>query len=182
MILNLSGGVPLNFSVTAYSSASALPSSAPENAIGVITTTAITSYVFSSTQPTSPKAGMVWFDVSTTANASFSATKGNTVMVYPINAQQYVSSAWKSVVAKTYQGGSWKSWFIYLYDSGDKCASVTGGYTLKALAWSSSDPGAQTPTIAYNTDNMVLTVAKKGTTGGILQHFEKTVVGWENRF
>ena len=55
MILNLSGGVPLNFSVTAYSSASALPSSAPENAIGVITTTAITSYVFSSTQPTARK-------------------------------------------------------------------------------------------------------------------------------
>lgn len=54
MILNMSGGAggaSLNFDVKAYASEAALPATAKENTIAIITDTAITSYDFSATKP-----------------------------------------------------------------------------------------------------------------------------------
>ena len=122
------GGSALNFKVIAVSSELLLPATAKENTIAVITDTAITAYVFSSTAPTSPAEGMVWFATGTNSTVGFNAIKKNGLWVYPTGCQQYVSGAWVSRTAKTYQNGAWVDWTRWLYNNGDEVTSVTGGW------------------------------------------------------
>lgn len=123
------GGSDLNFKVIAVASGSALPSGAAENTIAVITTTAITSYVFASSAPTSPAEGMVWFATGTASNVGFNAIKRNGLWVYPTGCQQYVSGTWVSKTAKTYQDGAWVDWWDgYYYKDGDQETTITGGW------------------------------------------------------
>lgn len=124
------GGSDLNFKVIAVASESALPSTAAENTIAVITTTAITSYVFSSTAPTSPAEGMVWFATGTASAVGFNAIKRNGLWVYPTGCQQYVSGAWVQKTAKTCKGGKWTEWTTYLYNRGAINTDITGGLTM----------------------------------------------------
>lgn len=129
------GGSSLNFKIVAVASESVLPSSAAENTIAVITTTPITSYVFSSTAPTSPMEGMVWFHTGTVSTVGFNAVKKNGLWVYPTGCQQYISGAWVSKTAKTYKNGAWAEWMVktWLYNNGDECQSITGGWAAKAV-------------------------------------------------
>lgn len=125
------GGSDLNFKVIAVASELLLPATAKENTIAVITTAAITSYVFSSTAPTSPAEGMVWFATSTASTVGFNAIKKNSLWVYPTGCQQYVSGAWVSKTAKTYRDGAWQDWstYLYLYNHGIINTDVTGEFT-----------------------------------------------------
>jgi hypothetical protein len=122
MVFNVSGGggVALNFKVLAYATESAMNAATPtENTIGIITTTPITSYVFSITQPTG-SAGMVWITTGTTSINEFNALKKNSIQVYPQAAKQYVSGAWVDKTAKSYMGGVWEEWLPknYLFKAG----------------------------------------------------------------
>lgn len=121
MILNTvgaGGDGGFNFSVKAYSSEASVPTTAAENTIAVITSTAIPSYVFSSTQPTSPSAGMVWIMVGSSGDG-FNALGGkNTLNVYPLIIQQYVNSTWVVKASKIYQNGKWKSLFDGVFLNG----------------------------------------------------------------
>lgn len=143
MIYVLSGGgSDLNFKVIAVASESALPTSAAENTIAVITTTPISEWEMSAvTSPTwSAPEGFVY--ITTRASylgdgIAFNAIKRNGLWVYPTGCQQYVSGAWVSKIAKIYQNGAWageggmvKTW---LYNNGDECQSITGGWAAKAV-------------------------------------------------
>ena len=59
--------------------------------------------------------GFVWFNVSTSSAAAFNALKKNSLWVYPLACQQYVSGAGVDKTAKTYQNGAWVDWTIYIY-------------------------------------------------------------------
>lgn len=139
MILNMGGGggAVLNFKVVAYDSEEALLASTPaENTIGVVTTTTISSWVFSTTEPTNPKVGMVWISTGATSSAAFNALKDNELQVYPLRAKQYISNAWSNITAQSYQGGKWAKWAMepkYLYNKGDECTDITGGWN--TLQW-----------------------------------------------
>lgn len=74
--------------------------------------------------------GQVWIQTGTSAPTSFNALKKNGLTVYPNGCKQYVSGAWVSKTAKTYQSGAWKDWVLYLIKNGD-CTEVTGGWTAK---------------------------------------------------
>lgn len=115
-----SGGVdPLNFTVKTYPSETELKADKPkENTIGVITTTTMTSWVFSATEPSAPEVGMVWFTVETASGAEFNALKKNAIQVYPVSAKQYVGSKWTDVTALSNQGEEWVDWIAYLFKSG----------------------------------------------------------------
>lgn len=104
------GGTSLNFKVVGGLTR---PTNPPEKTIWVNTATPITSYIFSATEPSSAEEGMVWISVGTASNVAFSATKKNPIMVYPLYAKQYVSGAFESVSAMSYQEG-WKEWSRYL--------------------------------------------------------------------
>lgn len=121
-----SGG-GLNFKVVGGTSA---PASPKENTIWVNTSTKITGWVFSTTEPEAPAAGMVWFTTDKKSTAPFNALKKNNITVYPISAKQYVSGAWVDKTAKSYQNGAWVDWWNgHLYEYGNLHERVTGGWT-----------------------------------------------------
>jgi len=101
----------LNFTVVGGAAA---PASPAENTIWVNTTAAITSWIFSASQPESPTTGMVWFSVGTASPAEFNALKKNSIHVYPLSAQQYIGGSWEDKTAKSYLGGAWTGWSLVL--------------------------------------------------------------------
>lgn len=113
MIINMvgGGGASLNFDVKAYATNESLLAAAPkENTIGIITTTAISSWIFSVTQPAEAAEGMVWISLGTSSEVEFNALKKNALQVYPMAASQYVGGVWGKVMAYSYQGGLWETW------------------------------------------------------------------------
>lgn len=62
-------------------------------------------------------AGTVWISTSTSSTAPFNPLKKNNITVYPMSAKQYVNGAWVNKTAKTYQGGKWVDWIVYVVPS-----------------------------------------------------------------
>lgn len=167
MILNMvgGGGAGLNFTVVGGTSQ---PSSPSANTIWVNTSTSITSWIFSVTQPAG-SAGMVWFKVGTSSTVQFNALKKNNLQVYPLSVKQYVSGAWVDKTAKTYQGGKWVEWRRYLYNSGDKCTDITGGYTAINMAYSSDATAKALPSIAESGGVMTIKHTSTSNVGGAVR-------------
>lgn len=134
MIFNVSGGggAALNFKVLAYATEEELLAATPaENTIGIVTTAPITSWIFSSEEPSPLTPGMVWISTSSSSSAAFNALKKNNVMVYPISAKQVVSGELVHVIAKSRQGGEWVDWISYIYAYGTEyyqCSSSNPTY------------------------------------------------------
>lgn len=128
-IANASGsGDGLNFKVVQYTTTPT--GTAAENTIGVVTDTAITSWVMSAEQPTGAE-GMVWIEVAAASDVAFYADKKQQVKLYPKSVKQYVSGAWSNKEAYVYQSSSWVRFSfveILLYSSGDEYTAVTGGW------------------------------------------------------
>lgn len=74
------------------------------------------------------KEGEVWFPTGASSPVSFNAVKKNGLMVYPLSAKQYIGGTWVEKTAKSYQGGAWVDWTLYLFNNGDQCVSLTGGW------------------------------------------------------
>lgn len=125
------GGTSLNFKIAGGTTP---PASPAENTIWVNTSTTISEWVFSAEQPTNPVAGMVWFQTGSAATAPFNALKKNNVTIYPTGCRQYVSGAWVSKTAKTYQGGKWTEWYTLLYFFGNQNTAITGGWEISNSA------------------------------------------------
>ena len=120
------GGASLNFKVVGNPQ----PASPAENTIWISTDKKISSYIFSASEPENPSEGMVWISTGTSSTVEFSATKKNSIMIYPIASKQCIDGAFVDVPAKSYQGGAWRDWWsgIYLFNEGDACISATGGW------------------------------------------------------
>lgn len=167
MIYVLGGGANLNFSVKAYASESALPTTAEENEIAVITSTAITDFIF--TKANGPVVnGRVLFFYDLSSSVYFNALKKNYLWVYLGNCKQYINNALVNLDAFIYKSGAWtqfsSSWNGELYNAGNEYTSITGGWAAKAM---DAGSGASTylPTITRNTSNIVFT-ASGGNNGG----------------
>ena len=109
------------------------PESPKENTVWVDTDATITGWVFSATEPETPSEGLVWIYTGTTSPVTFNALKKNGISVCPLSAKQYVSGAWVEKTAKTYQSGAWKDWITWLYNNGDECVELTGGYVARSI-------------------------------------------------
>ncbi len=166
------GSIGLNFEVVAYATEEELMAATPkENTIGVITGDEITAWEFSATEPTAPLEGMVWILTRAYSTAAFSATKKKPIMVYPNSAKQYVGGAWVNKKAKTFQGDKWVDWAAYLYNTGDTCDVLTGGWI--AQAWNFAGGAANTtnpPTLNLNADHLY---AKGAGGGGVVRTANK---------
>lgn len=120
-----SGGASLNFKVVGGTS---VPSNPSANTIWVNTSTAISDWVFSATQPTGAT-GRVWIQTDKASTVAFNALKKNNIMVYPVSVKQYVSSKWVDKTAKTWNGSKWIDWYngeIFL--NGNQYTDITGGW------------------------------------------------------
>lgn len=133
MILNMTGGgAGLNFSVKAYAE---LPETGKENEIAVITDTEMTGWVISPMEPTEPVEGLVWIAVGQTGPVSFNALKKQGIILYPLIAKQYISDAWVTKTAKSFQNSEWTAWITYIFGNGTVNEELTGGiYGVSLLA------------------------------------------------
>lgn len=155
------GGASLNFAVKAYPSEAELLAAVPkENTIGIITTTPITSWIFSAAEPEPVVDGMVWIPTGLSGNRGFNALKKNGIQVYPNLAMQYINGAWENKATKIYQNGEWEPLApdLYLYDSGNEFADVTGGLKAYAIPYASSGSYSEgmAPVITRNTSSITI--------------------------
>lgn len=126
------GGAALNFGVKAYATEEALMAATPkENTIGIITTTPITSWIFSATEPEPPadgKDGLAWIETGTASAVEFNALKKNEIKVYPTNVQQCVGGEWSKVPAFIRRNGGWTGFAqeLYIFKEG---VGLSEGYT-----------------------------------------------------
>lgn len=151
------GGGSLNFKVVAAASEAALPTTAKENTIAVITDAEITSWVFSSAAPETPEAGMVWIATGTDSTVGFNAVKKNGLWVYPSGVQQYIGDEWVDKTAKTWQNGAWADWWDgEMYTPGNEQIAHTGGWIGQGRIFSSAaSGGAVAPTITRTAENLI---------------------------
>lgn len=150
------GGSELNFKVVGGTTQ---PENPKENTIWVNTDTAITAWVFSASEPESPAEGMVWIATANTGSAKANLLKKNAVTVCLISAKQYIGGSWANKAAYIYHGASWVQFsfaFLYLYNTGDECTSVTGGWSAKAITY---DIGGVTPTLTKGSSSIKVTIA-----------------------
>ena len=99
------GGGGFNFKVVKYNST---PSgTAKENTIGVVTDMAITGWKMQAEEPAGSQ-GFVWIQVAAESMVPFYADRKQTVRLYPVAVQQYLSGGWTNVGAYIYQQSSWK--------------------------------------------------------------------------
>ena len=153
-----SGG-GLNFKVVGGTST---PASPKENTIWVNTSTAITSWVFSATQPAGAT-GRVWISIGTSSPAEFNALKKNGIKVYPMSAKQYVRGAWVDKTAKSYQNGAWVDWWNgHLYEYGNQYESFTGGWT--STGYKGHNYNTQS---TFNDDNIYIYATSGSAVGGV---------------
>lgn len=161
-----SGGASLNFNVKIYPSETELKADKPrDNTIGVITTTTMTSWVFSATEPTEPEVGMVWISVGNSSGAEFNALKNNTLKVYPLKAQQYEGGAFVDKTAFSYKDENWVDWIPQgaLYWLGDEYTDITGGWIAKAVDWDSkTGTGPVAPTVVREANKLVMSQIETG--------------------
>ena len=163
MIFNMNGGgTALNFRVVGGTSA---PFDPKENTIWVNTSTTITDWVFSATQPEAAT-GRVWFVVGTSSPTEFNALKKNSIQVYPVTVKQYVSGAWVKKEAQTYQSGKWVDWYTFIFQSG-----IGAIMQMQFWKYTSSSTGAMNDTTSTNIDVNGITFDKETTSYGVQSAF-----------
>ena len=122
------------------------PQSPKENTIWIKTSTTISDWAFSASAPIAAE-GLVWIKTGTSSTIAFNASPKGVVMIYPLQASQYINGAWVTVEAKSYIGGEWKTWFTYLYNNGG--TDISGGFQASAVKPSGGGGTLLTPTTAY---------------------------------
>lgn len=141
-IAALAGGAALN--VTAVSDASALPETADENTIAVVTGVEIGAVYARNSAPTTASAGDVF--IKTDAKASFVVELANegSIQICISCAYVYTGSAWETAQAFIFQGGEWAEMAgaVYLYYCGDECTDHSGGWETYVWYTATADKGA----------------------------------------
>lgn len=120
------GGVNLlNFKIVDGTEA---PTRPQMNMIWVNTDVKISDWYFGNTAPDAPADAMVWFQTGDASIVSFNCLKKHGITLYPLNAYQYLSGLWVRKAASIWMNG-WKEWFDgVLYNAGDLCEYITGGW------------------------------------------------------
>lgn len=107
------------------------PANPRANTIWITTTTAITGYVLSPTQPETGTEGLVWIKTADTG-VEINVGRKNAVLLHLAGGMLYTGGKWASVDAWAYINNAWKQFSIAfdgrLYDNGDQCTDVTGGW------------------------------------------------------
>ena len=157
------GSVRANFSVVAYPTAEEMTLSAPDNnTIGIVTEVDIMRTVVSPVRPSDPAEGTVWISIGDSGTNTLHALNAGGLefgTIFLQYAEQYVNGEWIVAKVMIYQNSEWKDWitYVYLYNSGDECVDITGGWTTKAIKWdSASESTAKAPTLSKNETNMVM--------------------------
>lgn len=119
------GGTGAKTKVVSIADASALPATAREGTIAVISSTAVKNVYVQREQPETAVSGDVWiaqgggklvYSVGKTVNVSFSLVS------------QYNGQEWSKVLVYQFVNGEWVNGVTYLLYFDDDCADLTGGW------------------------------------------------------
>lgn len=108
------------------------PTNPRENTIWVYTTTAITGYALSPTQPETGTEGLVWLKTADTG-VEINVGRKNAVLLHLANGMLYTGSAWEVADVWAYTT-EWKQFSfsrLYLYQKGDEYTASTGGWVVE---------------------------------------------------
>lgn len=126
------------------------PANPREGTIWVNTSAEKPDYIISESQPDSPVSGLAWIKLGSDG-VSLPVDKKGTLAITLAGCAVWSGSAWDNVDAWVYTGGKWvqfSSTNVYLYNKGDLCTGITGGW--KATAWSlGSAEYGRAPTVDY---------------------------------
>lgn len=136
------GGAGASYKITSASSAGALPASAPEDTLAVITGVAIGKKYISAAAPVAPAIGDVWITIVGLSYRKIAIAKG--CYVYPALARQWDGSAWVQKPLYVFYASEWRLSELYLYSLGS---------TPLGLALTKIESGS---TITLNANNFVL--------------------------
>lgn len=166
MIFDLTGGTgkgaALNFSVVGNPK----PDNPPVNTIWVNNEVPISDWALSADEPEKAD-GRVWIIVGSYSQVAFNAMKENCIMVYPMSAKQCVAGAWVSITAQIRQNETWVDWFQYLYNRGDECLAVTGGWIAKS--WQMAEnAGMESQSYSIEKNENQLKFTKTGQIGAVM--------------
>ena len=141
---------PLNFIVVPNPK----PENPSENTIWV-DTDQVTGWYFGSARPEAAQEGALWFPAAVAGAGEFNALKKNTLTVCPLAAHQMTGGAWVRKTAQIYKGG-WVDFDRYLYQQGDLCHRLTGGY-VRHLITGTNYENPQPPAVAFLDDRIQIT-------------------------
>lgn len=164
------GGTNLNFKLIGNPQ----PENPKENTIWVNTDVKITGWYFNPIQPDAPQEGMVWIIISTSSTAEFNALKKNGIQIYPMAVKQYISGEFVNKPAKIMKNGAWLdiAGEVYLYNSGDECTALTGGWASFGSSYNDSQYKVA-PTVSRGSDKIVFSLGEVNAGGGIARTKEK---------
>lgn len=125
------GGFGLNLKIV---NGTTMPSNPRENTVWVNTTTRITSYAFSYTQPETVSEGLLWLKISNLdTGVEVDVGKKNAVKLNLTYGALYTNSEWKNVECFVFYNGEWTQFSFlrtYLYNAGNQCEALTGGWAI----------------------------------------------------
>lgn len=163
MIFNMvfgggSDGSSINSYINVVGGTSA-PASPTKNTIWVNTASEFDTWTFAASDPDYLGRTGVWIKTGTSSPIAFNLSNDDMqrVYVYPIGAKQWNSSAskWDDLQAKLWNGNEWVDLIYYLFNAGDICNGVTGGWEAFAVPREPGYTGA-VPNIAITDGTMYL--------------------------
>lgn len=107
------------------------PTTAAKNTLWVNTQS--TEHIWIDTgEPAETATGDIWVELGAVARTEISLTNGKTETRLGIHRVWiYADAGWQKAYAELMSGGSWTPVIIDLFDNGEECSDITGGWTTK---------------------------------------------------
>lgn len=120
-----------------------------------------------STAPEAPTDDMLWIEQGIRSQAPFEAVNNSGLIVYPLKTKQYSLSdqAWVFHHAELFDGEKWIDLSIPIYNYGDECTSLSGGWNVSSTSWSTAGSGIPA-SITKKSDHIYITGNSYKVTGG----------------
>lgn len=139
------------------------PETASEGNIWVNTSTPISGWAYSLTEPANPTEGKVWLVAS--AGIALDTLASGNITISPLSARQYIGGVWVTKEAKSFVNGEWKDWLTLLINGADECVDVTGGWESLAVNISGIGTSARALNVTHGADYIQLTGGAGGQGG-----------------
>lgn len=105
------------------------PSNPAVNTIWVNTSTVIGRVFVQNTTPEYPSAGNVWITLKPSIGNTVNIADDRMLFMVGFGvAYQYISNAWVTMDAELFDGGNWQGLLTYVYNLGDTCVDICGGW------------------------------------------------------
>ena len=154
------GGAGLRLKLAIYASVLALPATADDGAIAVVSATAIGSIAMDKAAPATAAEGDLWLNTAAVGSVAIVLSSKPLIYGYPSAAMQYIGGAWVAVRAYVYHS-AWHELRTWLYEDGNAHAENGGAWSTESPAYGTVTYGATYITSASSVATFANTVTKQ---------------------